>query len=62
MQIPVIVLGESASTADIQEAYSSGASSFITKPFTNTDTVRKISVFLEYWLDVVELPQVSSGR
>ena len=56
LRIPVIVLSDSASPAEIQDTYLYGASSFITKPFTNNDTVNKISGFLNYWFNVVELP------
>ena len=55
-RIPVVVLGESASPVIIDEVYACGAASYITKPFTNIDTVEKISGFLNYWFHIVELP------
>jgi DNA-binding NarL/FixJ family response regulator len=59
IRIPVIVLGESITEHALQEAYQHGASSYIVKTSTNSDTIHKISTFLNYWLNVVELP---SGR
>ena len=56
MRIPVIILSDSITDNALHEAYQHGASSYIRKPFTNSDTVNKIATFLNYWLNVVELP------
>jgi DNA-binding response OmpR family regulator len=60
MHIPVIILSDSITDNALHEAYEHGANSYIRKPFTNSDTINKIATFLNYWLNVVELPsQVS---
>jgi CheY-like chemotaxis protein len=55
-RIPVIVLSESATSSVVQDAYFFGASSVITKPFTDNDAVNKISGFFNYWFKIVTLP------
>ena len=56
MRIPVIVLSDSITDNALHEAYQHGANSYIRKPSTNSDTINKIATFLNYWLNVVELP------
>jgi CheY-like chemotaxis protein len=53
--IPVVVLGNLSHPDLTKELYAAGASSFIQKPSTDRDTHVKISSFLQYWFDTVEL-------
>lgn len=53
--IPVVVLGNISYPDITREYYAAGASSFIQKPATNKDTQNKISNFIDYWFDTVEL-------
>ncbi|MFZ6010669.1 MAG: response regulator [Bacteroidota bacterium] len=53
--IPVVVLGGVANKELIKECYAAGASSFIIKPDTHEETERKISDFIHYWFETVEL-------
>ena len=54
--IPVVVLSGTASEKIVQRCYAMGANSFIQKPSSGTDIQRKISTFVKYWFDTVELP------
>ena len=54
--IPVIVLTTSRDEHDVRTSYDLGASSFITKPTTNTELVEAMDSLSEYWLRTVELP------
>jgi CheY-like chemotaxis protein len=51
--IPVIVLSGTVHPDVIKDCYVHGASSFIQKPSANVET--KISTFMRYWFEVVEL-------
>jgi CheY-like chemotaxis protein len=53
--IPVIVLSGSVRQDIVQECYALGASSFIQKPWSSDDTRAKISNFIRYWFETVEL-------
>lgn len=53
--IPVIVLTGVKQAAIVKECYALGASSFIEKPISASDTHKKIASFLTYWLETVEL-------
>lgn len=53
--IPVVILSETTDETRIRDAYSWGASSFIQKPALVAETNKKISNFLAYWFDTVEL-------
>lgn len=53
--IPVVMLSETAGSRIIKECYTLGASSFITKPDSHEMTGKKISHFLKYWFETVEL-------
>jgi len=53
--IPVVVLSGMANTTIVKECYEAGASSFITKPSSEKNTTEKISTFLKYWFNIVEL-------
>lgn len=54
--IPAVVLSGMANASIVRECYDAGASSFITKPSSDKDTTEKISLFLKYWFNIVELP------
>jgi CheY-like chemotaxis protein len=53
--IPVVVLSGSVRPDIVQECYASGASSFIQKPSSSEETSNKISNFIRYWFETVEL-------
>jgi CheY-like chemotaxis protein len=55
-EIPVIVFTTSNTREEINRAYSSGASSFIIKPFSFTTLVDMMKIIKHYWLETVELP------
>jgi CheY-like chemotaxis protein len=55
--IPVVILGENTLPDLIKECYLNGVNSFINKPFTSDQTIKKIKTFIEYWFDVVELSE-----
>lgn len=57
-QIPVIILSDSSRPSEVEECYRLGANSYIVKPASYALTVQKISNFVSYWFDVVELPVV----
>ncbi len=52
--IPVVILSEVVDSAIMRECYRLGASSFITKPFTEIQAKEKIKTFFTYWLNVAE--------
>jgi len=55
--IPIVVLSESTTPEEIQSSYAAGASSFIQKPASYSDTLFKIKSFINYWVHTVELPE-----
>jgi CheY-like chemotaxis protein len=59
-QIPVVVLTTSKTEEDIVRSYELGVNSFITKPVTFDGLVDAMSVFTEYWFEIVKLP--ANGR
>jgi CheY-like chemotaxis protein len=56
VHIPVVVLSGTLSHDILHECYSVGASSFIQKPALNRETNEKISTFVRYWFETVQLP------
>jgi len=54
--IPVVIITSSNDQADILNAYSHGASSFVCKPETVVERRALISRFSQYWAHVAELP------
>jgi two-component system, response regulator len=54
--IPVVVLSNTSRPEDVQESYSCGANSYITKPADYEGALFKISSFINYWFQTVELP------
>jgi CheY-like chemotaxis protein len=57
-RIPVVVLTTSNDPADVQNAYDLGASSYITKPVTQSQLIEVMHVLARYWFEVVELPDM----
>jgi|SRR3989338_2778018 len=55
-QIPVIMLTISRDKKDISASYSLGANSFVTKPLGFKELIEALSVFDEYWFEIVQLP------
>ena len=55
-QIPVVILTISSDEVDVQNAYESGASSYITKPVTHGQLSVVMQTVARYWSEVVELP------
>jgi response regulator RpfG family c-di-GMP phosphodiesterase len=54
--IPVVVLSGTFSPEMVRRCYSMGANSFIQKPSSTALINDKISTFVKYWYDTVELP------
>lgn len=54
--IPVVIVTKSNVQADVLNAYSHGASSFVCKPETEDERRTLISRFSQYWAQVAELP------
>jgi CheY-like chemotaxis protein len=57
--IPIVILTTSQAEQDIFTSYNLGASSFITKPVTFPELVKVLGHFKQYWLEIVQLPEVS---
>jgi CheY-like chemotaxis protein len=55
--IPVVVLTENAAEADVLNAYSKGACSFVSKPSTPSERRTLITRFAQYWSQVAQLPK-----
>lgn len=55
-QIPVVVLTTSKAEEDIVRSYDLGVNSFITKPVTFEGLVEAMTVFTQYWFEIVALP------
>ncbi len=53
--IPLVVLSGTKSEEIVRECYKNGANSFIQKPSRVQDIDQKVSSFLTYWLQTVEL-------
>lgn len=54
--IPVVVLSGTANKEILQRCYAMGANSFILKPASSAEVNDKISSFVRYWFETVELP------
>ena len=54
--IPIIILTTSQADADIYQAYSLGANSFIEKPFKYQDYKVTMEALQNYWLNIAKLP------
>lgn len=55
-RIPVVVLSGTINDAMLKQCYAAGANSLIRKPSSATEIHDKISAFVRYWFDTVELP------
>ena len=55
-RIPTVVLSGTVNADILQACYNAGANSFIKKPDSNAEIHRKISTFVKYWFETVELP------
>ncbi|WP_276131678.1 response regulator [Polluticoccus soli] len=58
-KIPVVMVSGTAYPQDVAAAYELGANSFIQKPANDRLTLEKISSFVNYWFDTVELPAMA---
>lgn len=54
--IPVIILTTSDNTQDIENCYSLGANSYITKPRNYRELVKIMEMIKNYWYNLNELP------
>jgi CheY-like chemotaxis protein len=57
-RIPVVMVSGTAFQHDVDEAYKLGVNSFIQKPGNDKMTIQKISSFVKYWFETVELPEL----
>jgi len=55
-KIPIVVLTTSKTEEDIVRSYALGVNSFITKPVTFEGLVEAMTVFTQYWFEIVALP------
>ncbi len=53
---PIVVLTTSKSEEDVVRSYEVGISSYIRKPVGFDALVRALTVFSQYWFEIVELP------
>ena len=58
--IPIVVLTTSKAEEDVLRSYNLGANCFITKPVTFEGLVEVVKVLDKHWLQIVELPPVTS--
>jgi len=54
--IPVIMVSTSDNELDIGRSYENGANSYILKPFSHADFVRKMHEINRFWVDISRLP------
>jgi two-component system, chemotaxis family, response regulator Rcp1 len=54
--IPIVILSSSRSPRDVLRCYQLGANSYLTKPMSLETFVATIRTLVQYWLDIVELP------
>jgi two-component system, chemotaxis family, response regulator Rcp1 len=55
--IPIIVLSNSDSAADIQKAYKHQANCYITKPFKMSEFIEVVKLIEKFWFNHVKLPK-----
>jgi CheY-like chemotaxis protein len=53
--IPVVILSGTVNNEILRKCYTAGASSFIVKPSSSEEVSKKISSFVKYWFETVEL-------
>lgn len=54
--IPTLIVSSTDLTEDILKTYDLGASSFISKPKDFAEFVKSVSVIVNYWFNLVQLP------
>lgn len=54
--IPVVVLSGTVNSEMVRQCYAAGANSFIRKPASGSEINKRISSFIQYWFETVELP------
>ena len=54
--IPVVIFSTSSNPKDIDACYRHGISGYIAKPMNTNRLNQLVQTFLEYWFNVVELP------
>lgn len=60
--IPVVVLTTSASAADVQQSYRSGASAYFAKPAAFADLVTVLETLAQYWIATVQVAAIPEPR
>ena len=55
--IPVVVMTSSTDELDIQNSYSAGANSYVTKPVNLDGLVEAVRRLKEFWFEIVVLPR-----
>ncbi len=59
-KIPVVIMTTSQSRTDVLEAYNLGVNSYLQKPISFEELLDQVHATLDYWLNIVELPQRSN--
>ena len=60
--VPIVLLTTSDEDRDIAEGYSSGANSYIRKPFDFKEFMQQIKTLGNYWLELNQTPHASRKR
>ena len=60
--VPIVLLTSSDEEQDIVEGYSSGANSYIRKPFDFNEFMQQIKTLGNYWLELNQTPHASRKR
>lgn len=60
--VPIVLLTTSDEDRDIAEGYSSGANSYIRKPFDFKEFMQQIKTLGNYWLELNQTPHTSRKR
>lgn len=61
-EIPVIVLSQSGSREDIENAYKAGCNSYIVKPKNCEEWLLSVLLIREYWWKTATLPEMQSSE
>lgn len=56
--LPVLIHSSSAEPADIEESYALGATTYLRKRMTFTETLTLVETITEFWFERAELPQL----
>jgi two-component system, chemotaxis family, response regulator Rcp1 len=57
--LPVVIMSSSRAPRDVLRCYQLGANSYIMKPMSLETFVTTVRTVVQYWLDIVELPDAS---